>query len=51
MDARPGVNGRLIDPDVGAELDKLGSLPIVILRVRYRELFRSEPPSAFGPDL
>ncbi len=51
MDARPGVNGRLIDPDVVAELDKLGSLPIVILRVRYRELFRSEPPSAFGPDL
>lgn len=51
MDARPTVNGRLIDPDVEAELDKLGSLPIAILRVRYRELFRSEPPPAFGPDL
>ncbi len=51
MDARPSVNGRLIDPDVEAELDKLGSLPIAILRVRYRELFRSEPPPAFGPDL
>jgi len=51
MDARPDVNGRLIDPDVEAELDKLGSLPIAILRVRYRELFRSEPPPAFGPDL
>lgn len=51
MDARPGVNGRSVDPDVEAELDKLGSLPIAILRVRYRELFGSEPPSAFGPDL
>lgn len=51
MDARPGMNGRLVDPDVEAELDKLDSLPIVILRVRYRELLRSEPPSAFGPDL
>jgi hypothetical protein len=51
MDARRTVNGQLIDPDVEAELDKLGSLPIAILRVRYRELFRSEPPPAFGPDL
>ncbi|NGX95096.1 MAG: DUF2924 domain-containing protein, partial [Candidatus Afipia apatlaquensis] len=51
MDARPGLNGRRVDADVEAELDKLDSLPIVILRVRYRELLRSEPPSAFGPDL
>lgn len=51
MDARLGVNGQLIDPDVVAELDKLGSIPIAILRIRYRELFRSEPPLAFGPDL
>ncbi|EKS31797.1 DUF2924 domain-containing protein [Afipia clevelandensis] len=51
MDARPPVNGRLIDPDVEAELNKLGAMPIAILRVRYRELFRSEPPPAFGPDL
>lgn len=51
MGARPGVNGRSVDPDVEAALDKLGSLPIAILRVRYRELLRSEPPSAFGPDL
>ena len=51
MDARPGVNGRSVDPDVETELDKLGSMPIAALRVRYRELFRSEPPPAFGPDL
>ena len=26
-------------------------MPVVALRGRYRELFRSEPPPAFGPDL
>ena len=26
-------------------------MPIVDLRKRYRELFRAEPPKAFGPDL
>jgi hypothetical protein len=26
-------------------------LPIADLRKRYRELFRTEPPKAFGPDL
>src|SRR5947209_14226699 len=26
-------------------------MPIAQLRVRYRELFRAEPPKAFGPDL
>ena len=26
-------------------------MPIVELRNRYRELFRTEPPKAFGPDL
>jgi hypothetical protein len=51
MDARPTVNGRSIDPDVETELDRLGSLPIAALRARYHELFRSEPPPAFGPDL
>lgn len=51
MDARSSVNGRPIDPDVEAELDRLGSMPIAALRVRYREMFRSEPPPAFGPDL
>jgi hypothetical protein len=39
------------DPSVEAELDRLPTLPIVELRKRYRELFRTEPPKAFGPDL
>lgn len=26
-------------------------MPIANLRLRYRELFRSDPPRAFGPDL
>lgn len=51
MDPRSQSNGRPIDPVVEAELKKLGSMPIASLRTRYRELFRSEPPLAFGPDL
>jgi hypothetical protein len=39
------------DPTVEAELDRLVSMPIAGLRARYRELFRAEPPKAFGPDL
>lgn len=39
------------DPAVEAELDRLAKDPIAALRLRYRELFRSEPPPAFGPDL
>lgn len=39
------------DPAVEAELDRLPTMPIVQLRVRYRELFRTDPPKAFGPDL
>jgi hypothetical protein len=39
------------DPKVEAELDRLPKLPIVDLRRRYRELYRSDPPKAFGPDL
>jgi hypothetical protein len=39
------------DPAVEAELDQLSTMPIANLRQRYRELFRSEPPEAFGPDL
>jgi len=33
------------------ELDRLPTTPIADLRKRYRELFRTEPPKAFGPDL
>jgi hypothetical protein len=39
------------DPTVEAELDRLPTTPIADLRKRYRELFRAEPPKAFGPDL
>ena len=40
-----------VDPAVEAELDRLPTMPIAGLRKRYRELFRTEPPKAFGPDL
>jgi hypothetical protein len=39
------------DPAVEDELDRLPVMPIAQLRVRYREIFRTEPPTAFGPDL
>lgn len=39
------------DPAVEAELDRLPTTPIADLRKRYRELFRTEPRKAFGPDL
>ncbi len=39
-----------VDPVV-EELDRLPTTPIADLRKRYRELFRTEPPGAFGPDL
>jgi hypothetical protein len=40
-----------VDPAVEDELDRLATMPIVQLRVRYREAFRTDPPDAFGPDL
>jgi hypothetical protein len=40
-----------VDPAVEAELERLPTMPIAGLRKRYRELFRTEPPKAFGPDL
>jgi hypothetical protein len=39
------------DPAVEDELDRLPVMPIAQLRLRYRELLRTEPPKAFGPDL
>jgi hypothetical protein len=39
------------DPTVETELARLPTAPIADLRKRYRELFRTEPPKAFGPDL
>jgi hypothetical protein len=43
--------GQPTDPAVEDELDRLPGMPIAELRVRYREVFRAEPPKAFGPDL
>jgi len=40
-----------LDPAVEDELRRLPKIRIVDLRARYRELFRAEPPKAFGPDL
>jgi hypothetical protein len=39
------------DPAVETEMDRLRVMPIVQLRARYREVFRGDPPKAFGPDL
>jgi hypothetical protein len=39
------------NPAVEAELERLPTTPIPDLRKRYRELFRTEPPKAFGPAL
>jgi hypothetical protein len=39
------------DPTVEDGLDRLATMPIAQLRVRYREVFRTDPPKAFGPDL
>jgi hypothetical protein len=53
MSVRPSVDGRAVGPEVEveAELERLPKMPIVDLRNRYRELFRAEPPKAFGADL
>jgi hypothetical protein len=45
------ATGRPTDPTVEDELDRLAVMPIVQLRARYREVFKSDPPKAFGPDL
>jgi hypothetical protein len=50
-DIRRGANGRAADLEIEAELDRLPKTPIAQLRDRYRQLFRAEPPKAFGPDL
>jgi hypothetical protein len=51
MTSHPGSEAERVDPAVEAELDRLPTMRIVDLRARYRELFRAEPPKAFGPDL
>jgi hypothetical protein len=47
----PETNGKPVGPTIEAEVDRLVTMPIAQLRVRYREVFRNEPPKAFGPDL
>jgi hypothetical protein len=39
------------DPAVENELGRLPTMPIAQLRLRYSEVFRTDPPKAFGPDL
>jgi hypothetical protein len=51
MAARPSLPNKPADPAVDAELDRLPTTAIAGLRKRYHELFRAEPPKAFGPDL
>ena len=39
------------DTAVEDELDRLATMPIAQLRLRYAQVFRTDPPKAFGPDL
>jgi Protein of unknown function (DUF2924) len=48
---QPSSSNKPADPAVEAELDRLAVMPIAQLRVRYREVYRADPPKAFGPDL
>jgi hypothetical protein len=40
-----------VDPAIEAELHQLTGMPIAQLRLRYAQVFRNDPPKAFGPDL
>ena len=51
MSAQPRLLNNPAEPAVEAELDRPPMTLIADLRKRYRELFRTEPPKAFGPDL
>ena len=51
MSARPSQANKPAETAIEAELDRLPTTPIADLRKRYREVFRAEPPKAFGPDL
>ena len=46
-----GPAGAPANSEVETELKRLPVTPIVELRKRYRELFKTDPPKAFGPDL
>jgi hypothetical protein len=51
MTAMPQIAPTPSVPAVEAELAQLATTPIVQLRVRFQEVFRTDPPRAFGPDL
>jgi hypothetical protein len=51
MSVQSSSSNKPADPAVEAELDRLAVMPIAQLRVRYREVFRCDPPKALGPDL
>ncbi len=51
MVAQQSAPVQATDPAVEAELDRLAVMPIARLRIRYCEVFRTDPPKAFGPDL
>jgi hypothetical protein len=51
MVIQPTAPAKPVDPAVEDELSRLVAMPIVQLRARYRELFRTDPPKAYGPDL
>ena len=51
MPAQSSLPIKPADPAVETELDRLPTMPIAQLRGRYRDLFRTDPPKAFGPDL
>jgi len=51
MTSAPQQSRAAAEPAVEAELERLPTMPIADLRKRYLELFRTEPPKAFGPDL
>jgi hypothetical protein len=51
MSARQDLPAQSTDPAVEAALDRLPTMPISQLRIRYRELFQAAAPKAFGPDL
>jgi hypothetical protein len=40
-----------MNDEIEAEINRLRSMPKAELRVRYKALFKSGPPKAFGPDL
>jgi Protein of unknown function (DUF2924) len=51
MVVQQSAPAKATDPAVEAELDRLAVMPIAQLRIRYCEVFRTDPPKAFGPDL